>query len=130
MRRCLIVEDSEMVRRLVRAMVARLGFEVTEARNGQEALDMCRVRLPDLILVDWDMPVMDGMEFIARLRALPEGNGPKVLMCTVENNIEQIRHALSAGADEYIMKPFNKEVLANKLAFAVDWVGRSDPRYI
>ena len=71
--------------------------------------------MPDAILLDWSMPVMDGLEFLRRLRAEPGGDAPKVVFCTVENDLERIREALDAGADEYIMKPFDGDIVAGEV---------------
>lgn len=114
--RCLIVDDSKVVRKLARRMIEPLGFECHEAENGQEALTACASAMPDCILLDWHMPVMDGMGFIQSLRAMPEGKAPKVIFCTTENEMSSIMQALAAGADEYVMKPFNEEIIRDKLA--------------
>jgi two-component system, chemotaxis family, chemotaxis protein CheY len=112
---CLVVDDSAAVRRVSRMMLEDLGFHVTEACNGEEALTWCRATLPEAILLDWNMPIMSGIDFLRQLRQEPSGNGPKVLFCTVENDLTHIRQALEAGIDEYIMKPFDAEVLRSKL---------------
>jgi two-component system, chemotaxis family, chemotaxis protein CheY len=70
--------------------------------------------LPEAILLDWNMPVMDGYEFLGNLRRMPGGDQPKVVFCTTENGIDHIARALNAGADEYIMKPFDKDIVAAK----------------
>ena len=114
MRSCLVVDDSKVIRKVSRHMVESLGFEVEEAGDGQEALDQCDRSMPDVILLDWNMPVMSGMEF---LRALRQGQTPqpKVVFCTTENDIAHIRAAIEAGADEYVMKPFDRDTLHSKL---------------
>lgn len=113
-RTCLIVDDSRIIRKVSRRIVEGLGYEVDEAADGAEALAQCSVALPDVVLLDWNMPVMDGLTFLRRLRALPNGGGPKVLFCSIESDPERISEALAAGADEYVMKPFDGEVLASK----------------
>lgn len=113
---CLIVDDSRIIRKVARRIVEALGFEVDEAADGVEALAYCATVMPEVILLDWNMPVMDGMTFIRRLRAQPGGDAPKVLFCTIETAPERIAEALSAGADEYVMKPFDGEILQSKLA--------------
>jgi two-component system chemotaxis response regulator CheY len=118
-RTCLVVDDSRVVRKVSRRILEDLGFEVAEASDGLEAMAWCRAVMPDAVLLDWRMPGMDGLEFLARLRAEPGGHGPKVVFCSVENEIEAIRQALDAGADEYIMKPFDSGIVAGKLA----WLG-------
>ena len=114
MKKCLIVDDSSVVRKLARMMVEGFGFECREAADGAQALDACRADMPVLVLLDWNMPVMNGMEFLTALRAMPDGGGVKVVFCTTENNMPAIQAALAAGADEYIMKPFDSEILQSK----------------
>ena len=115
MKRCLVVDDSRVIRRVASKIVQDLGFDVDEAENGRKALNAMTIRMPDLILVDWEMPVMDGIEFTQSLRKLPGGNKIVVIFCTTENEAPQIRQALEAGADEYIMKPFDSEIVRSKL---------------
>ncbi len=115
-RTCLIVDDSRIIRKVARRIVEGLGFEVDEAADGAEALAWCTSALPDVVLLDWNMPVMDGLTFLRRLRALPDGARPKVLFCSVETAPDRIAEALSAGADDYVMKPFDGEILQSKFA--------------
>ena len=115
-RTCLIVDDSRIIRKVARRIVEGLGFEVDEAADGSEALAFCSGVIPEVILLDWSMPVMDGMTFLRRLRALPGGMAPKVLFCTIETAPDRIAEALSAGADDYVMKPFDGEILTSKFA--------------
>ena len=115
MKTCLIVDDSRVIRKVSRHMVESLGFEVGEAGDGQEALEQCDQSMPDVILLDWNMPVMSGIEFITMLRQRPGGVQPKVVFCTTENDVAHIREAIDAGADEYVMKPFDHETLQIKL---------------
>jgi len=96
-------------------MLEDLGFKVSEAENGELGLQACQAGMPDAILLDWNMPVMDGYEFLTRLRKMPGGESPKVVFCTTENDLSFITRALEAGANEYIMKPFDKEILSTKL---------------
>ena len=97
-------------------MLEDLGFEVAEAGDGLEALSCCRLQMPAGILLDWNMPEMDGLAFLKVLRAEPGGLAPKVVFCTTENDIAHISQALAAGADEYLMKPFDGEILGGKLS--------------
>jgi len=115
MKTCLIVDDSRVIRRVSRHILETLGFTVNEAENGKDALDSCETAMPDVILLDWNMPVMTGIEFIIQLRQRPDGDKPKVVFCTTENDVAHIREAISAGADEYVMKPFDHETLQIKL---------------
>jgi len=114
---CLVVDDSRVIRKVSRRILEDLGFEVAEASDGVEAMAWCSAVMPDVILLDWRMPAMDGLEFLKKLRAQPNGAEPKVVFCSVENDLEAIREALDAGADEYIMKPFDGGIIAGKLGY-------------
>ena len=115
MKTCLIVDDSRVVRKFSRRSMEALGFAVSEAVNGQEALACCEDGMPDLILLDWHMPVMSGIEFLKLLRGCGHADQPKVVFCTTENDVAHIREAIAAGADEYVMKPFDRETIHSKL---------------
>lgn len=117
-RTCLIVDDSRIVRKVARRILEGLDFEVTEAADGAEALAYCKGAMPDAILLDWLMPVMDGLEFLHTLRREPGGEGPVVVFCTTQNDPDSIRQALAAGAREYIMKPFDGDIIEAKFAEA------------
>lgn len=112
---CLVVDDSSVIRKVSRHILESLGFEVTDAENGEVGLAKCDEEMSDLILLDWNMPVMNGIEFLKALRARPNGTDPKVVFCTTENDVDHIREAMSAGANEYVMKPFDHETLELKL---------------
>ncbi len=112
---CLVVDDSKVVRKLEKRIMEDLGFTVSEAEDGQQALDMCRQKLPSLILLDWHMPVMSGIDFLKALRALPDGGKPQVIFCTTESEMNNIMIALEAGANEYVMKPFDADIIKLKL---------------
>jgi len=114
---CLVVDDSRVIRKVSRRILEDLGFEVAEAADGVEAMAWCSAVMPDAILLDWRMPAMDGLEFVKKLRDQPGGDAPKVLFCSVENDLEAIREALDAGADEFIMKPFDGAIVAGKLDY-------------
>ena len=116
MKVCLIVDDSKVIRMVARKILHELSFETLEAEDGQVALDHCKRGLPDAVLLDWNMPVMNGIEFLRELRALPDGDRPIVVFCTTENDIEHIQEAISAGANEYIMKPFDSEIMQAKFS--------------
>ena len=113
-RLCLVVDDSRTVRRIARRMLEHHGFAVNEAEDGATALSACRAHLPDAILLDWNMPVMSGIEFLRALRAEFGPDKPLVLFCTSENDMGFIEKAIEAGAQEFIMKPFDETVLLNK----------------
>jgi two-component system chemotaxis response regulator CheY len=114
MKHCLVVDDSSVIRKVARRILEDLAFTITEAEDGQKALDACVERMPEAILLDWNMPVMDGLEFLAQLRKLDGGDRPKVVFCTTENDVAHIARAIRAGADEYIMKPFDREIVEAK----------------
>jgi two-component system, chemotaxis family, chemotaxis protein CheY len=114
MKTCLVVDDSSVIRKVARRILEGLDFQIVEAENGEEAIDSCRKNLPDAILLDWNMPKMDGYDFLRMLRRLPGGDRPKVVFCTTENDVAHIARALHAGANEYIMKPFDKDIVEAK----------------
>jgi two-component system chemotaxis response regulator CheY len=112
---CLVVDDSAVIRKVARRILEGLAFRISEAEDGERAVDLCRTEMPDAVLLDWNMPVMDGYAFLKQLRRMPGGGEPKVVFCTTENDVAHIARALHAGADEYIMKPFDRDIMAAKL---------------
>ena len=114
MKTCLVVDDSRVIRKIARRILEEMDFQIVEAEDGEQALEVCQRELPDAILLDWNMPVMDGYEFLGNLRRMPGGGQPKVVFCTTENGIDHISRALRAGANEYIMKPFDKDIVEAK----------------
>jgi two-component system chemotaxis response regulator CheY len=96
-------------------MLKDLGFAVAEAEHGLAAVEFCRTRVPDFVLLDWNMPEMDGISCLRKLRAMALEPRPAVVMCTTESGMPKICEALEAGADEYIMKPYDRDVLLDKL---------------
>jgi two-component system, chemotaxis family, chemotaxis protein CheY len=117
MHKALVVDDSRTIRRLLAATLEEIGFEVLEAENGRDALDVLEAEKSTvpLILLDWDMPEMNGLEMLKRLRQHPEFSSMVVVMVTAQADMEHIVEALDAGANEYVMKPFTKDVLLGKL---------------
>ena len=114
MKSCLVVDDSKVIRMVARRILEELGFAVVEAVDGQEAIDRCLEAMPDAVLLDWNMPVKSGIDFLRELRAAPDGDEPVVVFCTTENDMSHIQRAMQAGADEYIMKPFDSEIIESK----------------
>ena len=114
MKTCLVVDDSSVIRKVARRILEGLDFQIVEAENGEEAIESCRRQLPEAILLDWNMPKMDGYDFLRLLRRLPGGDKPKVVFCTTENDVAHIARAMHAGANEYIMKPFDKDIVEAK----------------
>jgi two-component system chemotaxis response regulator CheY len=116
MKTCLVVDDSLVARVVARRLLGTLHFEVREAANAQDALDACRRGMPDAVLVDWDMPGMDGIAFVRRLRGLPGGKAPFVVLSTSEGDRGHVQTAIAAGADDCFVKPISAEVVGAKFA--------------
>lgn len=114
-RTCLVVDDSRVVRKVARRILEGQGFKVVEAEDGRQALESCRRALPGCVLLDWNMPVMNGLEFLQALRREFGPDNPPVVFCTTENDINHIELAIMNGAQEFIMKPFDEEILVGKL---------------
>ena len=112
---CLVVDDSEVIRRVARRLLEKMGFLVSEAENGHEALERCRTRMPDAVLLDWQLPVMGSFQFLEALRGEAGGKRPYVIYCTSENDPEDITRAINTGADEYLLKPFDREAIESKV---------------
>lgn len=121
---CLVVDDSRVIRNVARVMLEEMGFEVREAADGSQAMDECAAIMPEVILLDWNMPVMNGIDFVKELRRKPDGQDPIVIFCTTENDINSVNLAISAGANEYIMKPFDSEILRSKF----EYIGLTEAR--
>jgi two-component system, chemotaxis family, chemotaxis protein CheY len=116
----LIVDDSRAIRRILSGMLADIGFAVAEASHGKEALAHLQVHAasasrPDLVLVDWNMPEMNGLELVQAVRRDERFASIPLMMVTTETEMAQVLRALEAGAQEYVMKPFTKEVIEEKL---------------
>jgi two-component system chemotaxis response regulator CheY len=110
---CLVVDDSRVVRKVARRILEGNGFAVREAADGSEALLSCRAALPDCVLLDWNMPVMNGIEFLKALRS-EFGPHPPVVFCTTETEMKYVEQAIEYGAQEFMMKPFDEEILLGK----------------
>jgi two-component system chemotaxis response regulator CheY len=118
MKKCLVVDDSRVIRKVARKILEELNFETDEAEDGVAALEACREKMPDVILLDGHMPNMSGVEFLRALRRETGGNKPVVVFCTAENDVAEITEAVGAGANEYLLKPFDREVVKATLADA------------
>ena len=110
----LIVDDSSVVRKIARRILEGADFRVEEAKSGGEGLAFCAHAIPDAILVDANMPNIDGYEFVKRLRAMAGGKSAKVVFCLSETNTAHLARAIHAGANEFVLKPFDRERLAAK----------------
>lgn len=116
MKHCLVIDDSDVIRRVTKRLLEDLNFTSTEAENGPEALERCRQAMPDFILLDWQMPQMLSADFIYLLRKEPGGEAPIIFYCTSENDVDDITRALNSGADDYILKPFDRDDLAARFS--------------
>jgi two-component system chemotaxis response regulator CheY len=116
MKTCLVVDDSNVVRKVARRILEKASFAITEAENGQQALDQCRQEMPDAILLDFHMPGMGTVEFLSTLRSLPGGRQAFVVYLTTENDTADITRTIAAGADDYVIKPFDRQSLQAKFA--------------
>jgi CheY-like chemotaxis protein len=112
---CLIVDDSRVIRKVAAKIATSLGYVPVEAQDGHEALARCKQAMPDLVLTDWNMPEMDGIEFVTKLRSIPTPKEPVVVFCTSNGEAKDIHDGIAAGADDYIVKPFDEAALRAKL---------------
>ena len=115
MRLGLVVDNSSVIRKVARRILEDHDFEVLEAENGEEALEACRRQMPDLVIVDWKTPALPGVVFVRTLRKAPGGMKPKVVYCSTENDPETVSHAMSSGADQWLLKPFDRDVIGEML---------------
>jgi len=114
--RALVIDDSRAMRSILKGILTDLGFEVVEASDGHQAIDLLNEdRTFDIALVDWNLPVMNGLEIVTEVRKDPGLAGMRMLMVTTETEFKRVSQALQAGADEYIMKPFDRDMLLDKL---------------
>lgn len=115
MKQILVVDDSPVIRKVARRIFEAMKFQTSEAVDGKQALEACAFLMPDAILVDWNMPVMDGFEFVKELRRMPGGGKPRVLFCASENDVAQTARARHAGADDIVLKPFDRQHMQDKI---------------
>ncbi|GGH29138.1 response regulator [Alsobacter metallidurans] len=115
MKTCLVADDSPVIRKVARRILEGLDFRVEEAEDGQQALAACQRSMPDAVLIDGFMPVMDGFDFCKALRRTPGGGVPKVLVWNTENEVAVMARAIHAGADDVLLKPFDRAQMTNKL---------------
>ncbi|MGV8839628.1 MAG: response regulator [Bauldia sp.] len=111
----LVVDDSSVIRKVVRRICEDLDFTVSEAEDGEVALALCRRTMPDAVMVDATIPAMDGIDFVKALRRIQGGERPKILFCMTEYNPAIVGRAVRAGADDYLLKPFDRSVIEAKL---------------
>lgn len=116
MAKCLIADDSQIIRMLLVKIMGNFGFEVIEAEDGEEVYESCALNQPDLIIMDYNLPILDGIDVLYKIRENNKIKQPKIFFCSSLNSVETIRQALNGGADDYIIKPFDEEIIASKLA--------------
>jgi len=116
MSQVLIVDDSPVVRKIARRILEGMGLRTAEAGDGQQALATCSFAMPDAVFIDSNVPVLDGHEFLRRLRRMPGGDKPKVVLCANEHDVAHIARALHAGANDFMLKPFDRHLLEAKFA--------------
>ncbi len=116
MKHCLIVDDSAVIRKVVRRMLEEFRFVVTEAEDGRQGVAACAQSMPDAVIVDWNLEDMDAFATLRAMRGLPGGDQATMLFCTTENDVGYIARAMRAGANDYLMKPFDKAMMRAKLA--------------
>lgn len=115
MKLCLVVDDSHVVRKVLCRILEEFNLSCEEAEDGMKAYEFCENKMPDVIFLDWNMPVMNGLECVEKIRSLEKGAHPTIIFCTTENDMSLITKGIKAGADEYIMKPFDSKIIKTKL---------------
>ncbi len=112
----MVIDDSRAMRTIIGQILRGIGFDISEASNGREGLERLSAQTPPrLVMVDWNMPEMNGLEFVKAMRARPEFNATRVMMVTSETEMKRMTEALAEGVDEYLMKPFTKDMVIQKL---------------
>ncbi len=115
MAKCVIADDSRIIRMLLSKIMTNLGFEVIEAEDGEEVVEMVELNEPSIVIMDWRLPVLDGIDALYKIRSLKNIEQPKVMFCSSIIDVEKIKEALNGGADDYVMKPFDEEIIISKL---------------
>ena len=114
--KAMVIDDSRAMRTIVGQILKGIGFEIVEAANGREGLRLLeKIELPAIAMVDWNMPEMNGLDFVCEVRSQPKYGGMRIIMVTTETDIKRMSEAMVHGVDEYVMKPFTKEIILRKL---------------
>ena len=113
---CIIADDSKIMRMLLRKIIENFGFEVSEAEDGEDVLEQCVTFQPDLIISDWNLPLIDGIDVLYKIRLDRKIKQPKFMFCSYVSEAAIIRQAIDGGADDFIMRPFDEDIIAGKLA--------------
>jgi len=112
---CLIADDSKVIRMLLSKIMSNLGFSIIEAEDGEDVVELAQIKNPDLIIMDWSLPVLDGIDALYKIRQLKLEKSPKIVFCSSGSDLSRIQQAIDGGADDYIMKPFDEDIVATKL---------------
>ena len=112
---CLIADDSKVIRLLLSKIISNLGFSVIEAEDGEDVVELTQLKEPDLVIMDWKLPVLEGIDALYKIRELKLNRQPKVIFCSAFSDMDRISKALDGGADDYIIKPFDEDIVASKL---------------
>lgn len=113
---CLIADDSKVIRLLLSKIIGNMGFDVIEAEDGEDVVELCQLKEPDLVIMDWQLPVLDGIDALYKIRDMRLSRQPKVIFCSSYNDLARIEQAIEGGADDYIIKPFDEDIVASKLS--------------
>lgn len=113
--KCLIADDSRIIRMVLAKIFSNLGFEVEEAEDGDEVIEKCLAQEPDIVIMDWWLPVIDGIDVLYKIRNDKNIRQPKIIFCSSNAEPDKISEALDGGADDYLMKPFDEEIIKSKL---------------
>lgn len=112
---CLIADDSKVIRLLLSKIMSNLGFSILEAEDGEDVVEFTQTKEPDLIIMDWNLPVLEGIDALYKIRQIPLMKEPKVIFCSSNSDLDRINKAIQGGADDYIIKPFDEDIVASKL---------------
>lgn len=112
---CIIADDSKIIRMLLSKIMSNFGYEVTEAENGEDLLSQCAKNIPNLIICDWNLPLIDGIDVLLKIRSDKKIKQPFFIFCSYITDTNIISQALNAGADDFIMRPFDEDIIASKL---------------
>ncbi len=115
MRKCIIADDSKIIRMLLTKIMENLKYEVMEAEDGEEVVELSETKEPDLIIMDTKLPILDGIDALYKIRNMQRIEQPKIVFCSAVTDPARIKEALDGGADDYIMKPFDEEIIVSKL---------------
>ncbi len=115
MAKCLIADDSKIIRLLLSKIMSNLGFSVIEAEDGEDVVELTQTQEPDLVIMDWNLPMMDGIDALYKIREMRLDKTPKVIFCSASADMDKINQAIEGGADDYIIKPFDEDIIAVKL---------------